>query len=79
MTRSTLIAIAFAVSSLVGCSKTDSALSGTVTFDGQPVPEGEIILSPDTTRGNQGPGVMARISNGKYATPDERGHWGGGV
>ena len=43
-------------------------LSGTVTFDGKPVPFGQIVFSPDASAGNSGPQGAAEILNGKYNT-----------
>jgi hypothetical protein len=48
-------------------------VSGTVTFDGQPVAEGEIRFSPDSTKGNTGPQGYAAIENGKFKTLKETG------
>jgi len=39
-----------------------------VTFDGQPIPAGEIILTPDAAKGNSGPQGVAEIRDGKYDT-----------
>lgn len=66
-----LVAAACCLAMAGGCSKTPetTALSGTVTFDGEPVAEGQLELEP------RGAGRMAFavITNGKYATPKERG------
>lgn len=43
-------------------------LSGTVTFKGQPVPEGYITFEPDASQGNRGGPGHAKILNGKYDT-----------
>lgn len=43
-------------------------VSGKVTFKGQPVPEGKIYFTPDTTKGNTGPAGFADIKNGEYDT-----------
>ena len=52
-------------------------VSGTVTFQGEPVPLGEISFHPDTTQGNGGPGVVTTIADGHYATPKGTGTVGG--
>ncbi len=52
-------------------------LSGTVTCDGKPVPTGYLIFTPDTTKGNSGPGSQADISNGRYQTAPGQGTVGG--
>jgi hypothetical protein len=52
-------------------------LSGTVTFDGKPVPKGFITFTPDTEKGNDGPGGGAEIIDGKYRTESGKGIIGG--
>jgi hypothetical protein len=44
------------------------AVSGTVTFDGQPLPYGEVIFTPDAAQKNSGPQGIARIQDGKFDT-----------
>lgn len=48
-------------------------VNGTVTYKGQPVPYGEIIFEPDSSKGNEGPAARATIENGKYLTDKEKG------
>src|SRR5687767_6148022 len=43
-------------------------LSGTVRFNGQPVPLGDIRFEPDTSKGGDGPGVLLGIENGAFRT-----------
>jgi hypothetical protein len=67
---------------VVGCGgSTDGpkryAVSGSVTFQGQPVPKGFITLEPDSDRGNSGPGGGTEIVNGKYDTKVAAGVVGG--
>lgn len=52
-------------------------VEGAVTFDGTPVPSGEVAFEPDSDRGNKGPGSVARIVNGRYKTEDGMGVVGG--
>jgi hypothetical protein len=53
-------------------------VSGTVTFDGKPVPHGTIIFSPDSSKQNSGPQGMAEINDGAFDTAkDGRGMVGG--
>jgi hypothetical protein len=53
-------------------------LSGTVQFQGKPVPAGQIVFEPDSSKGNVGPQGMAEIREGKYDTRDGgRGMVGG--
>lgn len=71
--------IALVVSSLLGsaivaggCSKQSGppryTISGTVTFQGSPVPLGRISFDPDTSQGNDGPAGYADIVDGRYRT-----------
>lgn len=65
-----------------GCGDTTDgpkryALSGTVTYDGKPVPKGFITLEPNSEQGNSGPGGGADIVNGKYDTKAAMGIVGG--
>ncbi|MDZ7617240.1 MAG: hypothetical protein U1E05_09560 [Patescibacteria group bacterium] len=75
----TTLALAIVVG---GCGGGDSGparyeLSGTVTFDGQPVPYGNITITPDTSQGNTGPGSFAQIRDGRYQTASDAGTVGG--
>jgi hypothetical protein len=66
---------------LSGCGGADGPpthkLSGTVTYNGSPVPVGNIVLAPDTSAGNKGPGTTAGITDGKFETQPDKGHIGG--
>lgn len=67
----------------VGCesgSETPSyQVSGTVTFNGEPVPKGTIDFEPDGTKGGKGMAGFATITDGKFDTATEggRGVYGG--
>lgn len=68
--------------SLAGCSGTDGAsqyeLSGTVTFQGKPIPAGTITFEPDAVKGNRGRQGFATIKDGRYDTREGgRGTIGG--
>jgi hypothetical protein len=52
-------------------------VKGTVLYDGQPVPAGEVALDPDGSQGNKGPGSIARIKDGRYQTEPGKGVLGG--
>ncbi|MCR9120368.1 MAG: hypothetical protein NXI22_25810 [bacterium] len=41
---------------------------GTVTFQGKPIPQGEIWFIPDVAAGNEGAAGSAKIIDGKYDT-----------
>ena len=64
---------------LAGCSGGGEAgaerieLSGAVTFEGKPVPYGQITFTPDATKGGTGPGGTATIENGRYQTVPDKG------
>ena len=52
-------------------------ISGTVTYDDKPVPNGFVSFAPDTTAGNKGPGGGAPIEQGRFKTDATRGTVGG--
>jgi hypothetical protein len=56
----------------LGCGKADGKqrfrVSGAVTFDGQPVPAGIVIFSPDLSKKNDGPQGSAEIRDGRFDT-----------
>ena len=64
-----------------GCSRNSGPerydLSGSITFDGKPVPAGYIMLAPDKSKGNEGPGTSAEIKDGLYRTRPHEGTVGG--
>ena len=74
-----LLAVAFAW--VTGCGGDGGPkrfhLSGTVTFNGKPIPAGSIVFQPDTAKGNSGPQGVAEIRDGKYDTSDGKGMIGG--
>ncbi len=43
-------------------------VSGTVTFEGKPVPTGTVSFTPDFAKGNKGPQGIATIVDGKFDT-----------
>jgi hypothetical protein len=63
----------------VGCDNSPKrySVSGSVTLGGKPVKAGEVIFEPDSSKGNRGPGSVARIKDGQYATEPGRGILGG--
>jgi hypothetical protein len=56
---------------------TTYSVSGQVTHNGKPVPKGNILFTPDNSRGNSGPGTSAEIVDGKYQTAEGKGVVGG--
>lgn len=47
-------------------------VSGEITFDGKPVPHGEIVFTPDSGKGNSGPQGIAIIQDGLFDTKGTR-------
>ncbi len=64
-----------------GCGGNDGPqrydLSGKVTYGGEPVPGGVIVLEPDQSKGNRGPGAVIEFTDGRYDTPSGKGTVGG--
>ena len=60
------------VVSCLGCGTGSSVdretLSGKVTFQGKPLPQGFIYFEPDISKGNSGPQGFAPILDGEYST-----------
>ncbi len=48
-------------------------LSGSVTYNGKPVPAGHLTFAPDKANGNSGPGASANIEKGRYQTMPGQG------
>lgn len=75
----TMLAL-FAVVLLAGCSDSGPVtyrVSGAVTYNGQPVPAGEVVFQPDASLGNKGAGSVVLIKNGRYETDPGKGVVGG--
>lgn len=54
---------------VAGCGDSSkSRVSGTVTFQGKPIPKGKIYFTPDAKKSNTGPTGYADIVNGSYDT-----------
>jgi hypothetical protein len=65
---------------VAGCAKSEEKLyvvSGTVTFNGKPVPMGLVFFDPDTSKGNSGLQGFANIQGGKFTTVKGQGVRGG--
>jgi len=57
-----------------GCNSEDSnraSVSGTVSFNGEPLSDGSIVFIPHG--GNGGPSAGGTIRNGKYSIPNKKG------
>ena len=46
-------------------------VSGTVTFNGKPIPAGQVFFTPDTAKGNRGPQGKGKIVNGEFSTESD--------
>ncbi|MDR0335528.1 MAG: hypothetical protein LBI18_00375 [Planctomycetaceae bacterium] len=64
---------------LTGCNFATQTYSvtGTVNYDGQPLAQGMITLTPDGVSGNSGKSSMAEIRNGSFSVPKKYGVTGG--
>lgn len=69
--------IAVALLALAGCSKDSTeqryAVTGQVSYQGKPVPQGEVAFEPDATKGETGRASLSPITNGKYEIPAKYG------
>jgi hypothetical protein len=68
---------------LIGCGNSSeqkrNRVSGKVTYDGQPVAFGDVVITPDGAKKNSGAQGFANIRDGKYDTLAEGGKgYGGG-
>jgi hypothetical protein len=75
-------AVVLASGAIAGCSDDGGKryrLSGSATFDGQPIPYGDVLFTPDGSKQNSGPQGIAQIRDGKYDTggADGKGIAGG--
>lgn len=75
MTRHLFLAAVFLAAAVVlsGCGGREKLydVSGTITFDGKPIPKGLIFFDPDSSKGTQGTQGFANILNGKYNTAEQ--------
>ena len=58
---------------VAGCGSKGASVSGTVTFDGKPVPFGKIYFNPDKSKGNSGAPGYADIRDGSFDTSSRGG------
>jgi hypothetical protein len=61
------------------CTNVPTRKHSTVTLDGQPIPYGEVLFTPDGSKNNAGPQGIAPIRDGRYdtGTADGKGVAGG--
>ena len=62
------------VIALIGCGDDGTHVSGKVTFNGQPVPQGKVYILPDASAGHSGASGYADIKDGTYDTAADGGH-----
>ena len=65
---------------LAGCGEAGPArydVSGSVTYDGKPLPAGRISFEPDESQGNTGSVGFADVKDGHYQTQPGQGPGGG--
>lgn len=74
--RGAIAACLLATLAAAGCGPRDTRIrnrvSGTVTYGGEPVVAGEILLIPDGAKGNSGPEGLAIIKDGRFDTRGSR-------
>ena len=67
---------------LIGCGEAGqqrNRVSGKVTYDGKPIPYGEVLITPDGAKKNSGAQGIAPLRDGKYDTSAAGGKgYGGG-
>jgi hypothetical protein len=67
---------------VLGCGESGPKrhrVSGKVTFKGEPIPYGDVLITPDDAKKNSGPQGIASIRDGVYDTSgaDGKGYGGG--
>lgn len=69
-----LACVALVVSLQAGCGNSGVQryrLSGMVTYDGKPVPAGQLRFEPNVSKGGKGPIGFAQIRDGAFDTDDQ--------
>lgn len=81
MNRISLVIWTLLAFGLAGCGDSTSKrfrFSGAVTLDGNPIPHGEVIITPDAAKKNFGPQGIAPIQAGRFDTANGTGMGIGG-
>lgn len=76
MVRVLVLSIVVIAVTIVGCSKDEPTrfrVSGAAKFDGQPIPYGDVLFTPDGAKGNSGPQGIAQIRDGRFDTAGAEG------
>ncbi|MBA4191923.1 MAG: hypothetical protein C0467_28420 [Planctomycetaceae bacterium] len=73
--RHLTFAVAVSVIATLGCGDRGgrSVIEGRVTWEGKPVPAGQVVFEPDPDRGGKGPAGVATIQDGHFRTNPEFG------
>ena len=68
-----VVGLVLGLAALAGCGSEEKLyrVSGTVTYNGKPIPKGLIFFDPDGTKGTAGGQGFANIIDGKYDTAAE--------
>lgn len=81
-----LMMLTLAFTGLTGCGGSNDGptrydVSGSISYQGEPLESGRITFVPDEEKGNQGPVGYALIKGGKYDTsaPGGKGTIAGGI
>jgi hypothetical protein len=82
MSRWIAAVVVMAAAVIIGCANDGPKryrVSGEAKCDGQPIPHGDVLFTPDGSKGNSGPQGIAQIREGKYDTraTDGKGIAGG--
>lgn len=79
--RGLLLSAGFLAVLAAGCGPSSGVYrrSGSVTFDGKPVPLGKVYFDPDVAAGGSGPSGFADVVDGRYDTRGGHGVGGGPV
>lgn len=81
MSRISIFFLCISVGTLVGCGggggPVTYPVSGTVTYNGKPVPTGSVSIIPNGAQDNKGPQAYASIKDGAFQTDPGKGHGGG--
>jgi hypothetical protein len=82
MSRGFASAVLISAGLLAGCAPSEPnkyRVSGDAKLDGQPIPYGDVLFTPDGAKRNSGPQGIAQIRSGRYdtAAPQGKGIAGG--
>lgn len=75
--RRTAFVFSIALVILSGCTPDSDVarvqISGTVSYGGSPIPFGDVVFTPDSSKQNSGPQGFAKIVDGKFNTTADKG------